>query len=86
MFQQLEKEIKKHLYYSMFSDRVKSICSANRFNFYLICSKDSDNVKFKQSIIEKYCDLYGRIGSIRENTITFVEYFVKDDGVVFEEI
>jgi len=86
MFQQLEKEIKKHLYYSMFSDRVKSICNAKRFNFYLVCSKDSDNVKFKRSIIEKYCDLCRRIGSIRENTITFVEYSVKDNEVLFEEI
>lgn len=86
MFEQLEKEIKKHLYYSMFSDRVKSICNASRFNFYLICSKDSDNVKFKRSIIQKYHDLCRRIGSIRESTITFVEYTVKDNEVLFEEM
>jgi hypothetical protein len=86
MFQQLEKEIKKHLYYSIFSDRVKSICNTKRFNFYLVCSKDNDNIKFKRSIIEKYCELCGRIGSLRENTFTFVEYSLKDNEVLFEEI
>lgn len=86
VLQQLEKEVKKHLYYFMFSDRVKAICNGERFNFYLICSKHSGNTKFKQSIIEKYDDLSRRIGPVRENTITFVEYTIKDNEVFFEEI
>jgi hypothetical protein len=86
VLQQLEKEVKKHLYYSVFSDRVKAICDGERFNFYLICSKHSGNTKFKQSIIEKYDDLCRRIGPIRENTVTFVEYTIKDNEVFFEEI
>ena len=33
---QIEKEIKKHLYYSLFSNRIESDKDIKRFNFYLI--------------------------------------------------
>jgi hypothetical protein len=83
---QIEKEIKKHLYYSLFSDRIKSDKDLKRFNFYLIYLKDSDNNQHKQLIFEKYNDFCKRVNTLRENTITFVEYFVKDNILILEEV
>jgi hypothetical protein len=85
-FQQLEKEIKKHIYYSMFSERLKAICSEKRFNFYLVCLEDAANSKAKKFIIQKYHNLCERTGTARENNITFVEYTAGDDEVLFREI
>jgi hypothetical protein len=81
---QIEKEIKKHLYYSLSSNRIESK-DIKRFNFYLISLKDSDNERFKQVILEKYKDLCERIETLRENTLSFVEYHVKDDILILEE-
>jgi hypothetical protein len=86
MFQQIEKEITKHLYYSIFSERIRSIISEERFNFYLICLKDEDNLNFKRFITKRYDDLCGRMKSTRENTFTFIEYSVEDNQVLFEEM
>ena len=83
---EMEKEIKKHLYYSMFSERIKALCSEKRFNFYLFCLGDTTNLRAKEFIIQKYHDLSERIGSVRENSFTFVEYTVRDDEVLFGEI
>jgi len=83
---QIEKEIKKHLYYSLFSDRIKSDNGLKRFNFYLVYLKDSDNSQHKLLLFEKYNDLCKKIGTLRENTITFVEYYVKDNILILEEV
>ena len=82
---QIEKEIEKHLYYSLFSNRIKSNTEINRFNFYLTYLKDNASGQFKQSIIEKYKHLFNKIVYLRENTITFVEYEVKDKMLLLEE-
>lgn len=82
---QIEKEIEKHLYYSLFSNRVKSNTGINRFNFYLTYLKDNASEQFEQSIIKKYKYLCNKIISLRENTITFVEYEVKDKILLLKE-
>jgi hypothetical protein len=82
---QIEKEIKKNLYYSLFSDRIKPDKNIKRFNFYLIYLKDSDNKHCKRLIVEKYNHLCKRINHLRENTMTFVEYTVKDNILFLEE-
>jgi hypothetical protein len=83
---QIEKEIKKHLYYSLFSDRIKSDDGLKRFNFYLVYLKDNDNSQHKLLLFEKYNDLCKKIDTLRENTITFVEYYVKDNILILEEV
>ncbi len=83
---QIEKEIKKHLYYSLFSDRIKSDNNLKRFNFYLVYSKDNDNSQHKRLIFEKYNDLCKKVDTLRENTITFVEYYAKDKILILEEV
>ena len=82
---QIEKEIEKHLYYSLFSNRIKSNTGINRFNFYLTYLKDNASEQFEQSIIKKYKHLCNKIIGLRENTITFVEYEVKDKILLLEE-
>ncbi len=83
---QIEKEIKKHLYYSLFSDRIKSDDGLKKFNFYLVYLKDNDNSQHKLLLFEKYNDLCKKIDTLRENTITFVEYYVKDNILILEEV
>lgn len=82
---QIEKEIKKHLYYSLFSERIKSN-NIERFNFYLIYLKYSDNERFKSLIPGKYNQLCNRIQALRENTITFVEYHFANNKLTLEEV
>jgi hypothetical protein len=83
---QIEKEIKKHLYYSLFSERIKSDKNLKRFNFFLVYLKDSGNSQHKRLIFEKYNDLCKKVAALRENTLTFVEYYVKDNILVLEEV
>jgi transposase len=83
---QIEKEIKKHLYYSIYSDRTKSNGDLRRFNFYLICSKDQNNKHFKKLIYEKYSHLCSKLNNLRENTITVVEYHVNNNILLLEEV
>lgn len=83
---QIEKEIKKHLYYSMYSDRIKSNGNLRRFNFYLICSKDQNNKHFKKMIYKKYFHLCSKLNNLRENTITVVEYHVDNNILFLKEI
>jgi len=83
---QIEKEIKKHLYYSIYSDRIKSNSDLRRFNFYLICSKDQNNKHFKKLIYEKYFRLCDKLTNLRENTITIVEYHMNNNILFLEEI
>jgi hypothetical protein len=82
---QIEKEIKKHLYYSLFSHRIQSN-NIERFNFYLIYLRDDDNSQFKRLIFEKYNNLCKQIDAFRANNITFVEYHVKDSILFLEEV
>ena len=82
---QIEKEIKKHLCYSLFSHRIESK-NIERFNFYLIFLRDKDNSQFRQIISEKYNNLCKQLNALRENNITFVEYYVKDSILYLEEV
>jgi hypothetical protein len=82
---QIEKEIKKHLYYSLFSNRINSN-QIKKFNFYLIFLKNKDNEQFKWLILERFNRLCNKINALRENNITFVEYDVKNDNLILEEL
>jgi|GEM_PF-1371548 len=82
---QIQKEIRKHLYYSLFSERIKSN-NIERLNFYLIYLRNTDNERFKSVIFEKYNQLCKKIQALRENTITLVEYHFKDNQLILEEV
>ena len=82
---QIEKEIKKHLYYSLFSNRLQTK-RAWRFNFYLVYLKDDDNKKFEQIILGKYNEVHKKIGALRENNIIFVDYSIKSDTLLLEGV
>ena len=82
---QIEKEIKKHLYYSLFSHRIQSN-NIERFNFYLVYLRHNNNNQFKRLISEKYNSLCKKNGAFRENNITFVEYHAKDNILFLEEV
>ncbi len=82
---QIEKEIRKHLCYSLFSDRIESK-NIERFNFYLIFLRDKDNSKFRQIIFENYNNLCKQLDALRENNIIFVEYYVRDSILYLEEV
>lgn len=81
---QIEKEIKKHLYYSLFSNRIQSN-NIKRFNFYLVYLRYNDNNQFKRLIFEKYNNLCKKIDAFRENNITFLEYHIKDNILFLEK-
>jgi hypothetical protein len=80
---QIEKEMKKHLCYSLFSNRIRQT-DTNRFNFYLVTLQDKNNTPFRPIIEDKYWNLCDKLRTHRENTITFVEYTVNDSGLSFE--
>ena len=80
---QIEKEMKKHLYYSLFSNRIRQT-DTNRFNFYLVTLRDKNNTPFRPIIEDKYWNLCENISTHRKTTITFVEYTVNDSGLSFE--
>ncbi len=81
---QIEKEIKKHLYYSLFSNRPQTE-STGRLNFYLVCLKDDNNKKFRQIILRKYNEAHKKIWTSRENNIIFVDYSIKNNTLLLEE-
>ena len=82
---QIEKEMKKHLCYSLFSNRIRQT-DTNRFNFFLVNLHDKNNTQFRPIIEDKYWNLCENIKTHRENTITFVEYTVNDSGLSFEAV
>jgi hypothetical protein len=83
---QIEKEISKHLYYSLYSNRIKSNGNLRRFNYYLIYSTGQKNKHFKELIYEKYFRLSSKLNNMRENTITFAEYYVNKNILFLEEV
>jgi len=81
---QIEKEMKKHLCYSLFSNRIQQT-DTNRFNFYLVTLRNKNSKPFRSIIKDKYLNTCEKISAHRENTVTFVEYSVNDSGLSFEE-
>jgi hypothetical protein len=82
---QIEKEMKKHLYYSLFSNRLQPK-DIKRFNFYLVYLSHEDNSKFRQLILERYNNLCKKINTTRKNTITLVEYKIRGNSVLFQKV
>jgi hypothetical protein len=80
---QIEKEMKKHLCYSLFSNRIRQT-DAHRFNFYLVTLQDQNNASLRPIIEDKYWNLCENLSKHRENTITFVEYTVNHSGLAFD--
>ncbi len=75
---QIEKEIKKHLYYSLLSERLLEEKVSKIFNFYLV-SLYQGNKKTQDSILSIYESLQSRIRYPRKNNLIFLEYELKDD-------
>jgi len=75
---QIEKEIRKHLYYSLFSERAMQEKPLKVFNFYLVCLCEGDQ-KTKISLLHMYEALEERIRHARKNNLIFLEYKLKDD-------
>lgn len=79
---QIEKEIRKHLYYSLLSDRVVQGGVSKIFNFYLVCLHQG-NKETQESISNIYKSLQSRIPYHRKNNLIFLEYELRDDRLVF---
>ena len=75
---QIEKEIRKHLYYSLLSERVVQENVSKIFNFYLVCLQQS-NKKPQDSISSIFESLQSRIQYPRKSNLIFLEYELKDD-------
>ena len=75
---QIEKEIRKHLYYSLLSERVVQENVSKIFNFYLVCLYQS-NKKTQDSISSIFESLQSRIQYPRKSNLIFLEYELKDD-------
>ena len=75
---QIEKEIRKHLYYSLFSERVVQEGVSKIFNFYLVCLYQG-NKKTQDLISTIYESLQSRIPYPRKNNLIFLEYELRDD-------
>ena len=78
---QIEKEIRKHLYYSLLSERVVQKDVPKVFNFYLVCLHQG-NKKTKDLISNIYESLQNRIQYPRKNSLIFLEYKLRD-GTLF---
>jgi hypothetical protein len=81
---QIEKEMKKHLCYSLFSNRIRQ-SDTKKFNFYLVTLQDENSTPLRSVIRDKYLNLCNKIRSHRESTLSFVEYKVNNSGISFEE-
>ncbi len=75
---QIEKEIRKHLYYSLFSERVAQENVSKTFNFYLVCLNEG-NTRTRDSISNVFESLQNRIRYPRKNKVVFLGYELKDD-------
>ena len=78
---QIEKEIRKHLYYSLLSGRVVQENVSKVFNFYLVCLDQGDK-KTQDLISSIYQSLQSRIQYPRKNNLIFLEYALRD-GTLF---
>jgi len=74
---QIGKEMRKHLYYSLFSERVAQE-NSGVFNFYLVCLHQGDK-KTQDLILNMYGSLQSRIQCPRKNNLIFLEYEIRDD-------
>jgi hypothetical protein len=76
MTNQIEKEIRKHLYYSLSSERVMQEKPFRIFNFYLVCCGGDDKTKSSMSSIYEALEERMRYG--RKNNLIFLEYELKN--------
>jgi hypothetical protein len=81
---QIEKEMKKHFCYSLFSNRIRH-ADTKRFNFYLVTLRDKNNTPLRSIIGDKYLNLCNKIRTHRESSLTFVEYEINKSEISFEE-
>ena len=78
---QIEKEMRKHLYYSLLSERVLQKNVPKVFNFYLVCFCQGSR-RTRDSVLNVYESLRGRIEYPRKNNLIFLEYEPRD-GTLF---
>ena len=81
----IEKEITKPLCYSALSNRIHDGKSRN-FNYYLVCLQCKDNKQYFGKISETYRNLCKRVDKTRNNTLTCVEYVVKNGKIILESV
>jgi hypothetical protein len=79
---QIEKEMRKHLYYSLLSERVAQKNVSEVFNFYLVCLHQGDK-RTQDSISKIYGSLQSRIQYPRRNNLIFLEYEIRDGILSF---
>jgi hypothetical protein len=77
---QIEKEIRKHLYYSLLSERVVQENVSKVFNFYLVCLHQGTE-KTQDLISNIYESLQSRIQYPRKNSLIFLEYELRDGAL-----
>jgi hypothetical protein len=75
---QIEKEMRKHLYYSLLSERVAQKIVPRVFNFYLVCLYQG-NKKTQDLVLNVYESLQSRMQYPRKNNLMFLEYEPRDD-------
>jgi len=81
---QVEKEIKKHLYFSLFSERTPLNGAVRIFNFYLVCLTPG-NEEVQDLIARTYEFLQSKIHYPRKNNLIFLEYEPRDNTLcIFE--
>ena len=73
--------MRKHLYYSLLSERVVQENVSKIFNFYLVGLYQS-NKKTQDSISSIFESLQSRIQYPRKNNLIFLEYELKDDTLL----
>lgn len=81
---QVEKEIKKHLYFSLFSERTPLSGAVKTFNFYLVCLSPG-NKEVQDHIARTYEFLQSKIHYPRKNNLFFLEYEVRDNTLYLFE-
>jgi hypothetical protein len=77
-YDRLKKEIQKHSFYSLFSNRIDNQPAPKRFNFFLACRKDPQNEKFSEKVFTIFNEVVKPLNQFRENKIVVLEYYKKD--------
>lgn len=86
MVPQVEKEIKKHLYFSIFSERTAFLNGTEYiFNFYLVCLSQGNN-EVQDVISRTYESLQSKIRCHRKNNLIYLEYEPRNDDLFIREI
>lgn len=82
----IKKELKKYCYYSLYSRRLSNGNTKQRMNFFLICLKNRNNIKFKPILEKEFKNIIKPISRFRENNFLILEFYIKDGFLLFEKM